>query len=68
MLTKLLEGGILSPDTVTALRRMKGFRNILVHAYGAVDDRLVYDVVTQRMGDLTRFAGEVRAILARGGR
>ncbi len=66
VLTKLLEAGILSPDTVTALRRMKGFRNILVHEYGAVDDRLVYEVVTQRMGDLTRFAGEVRAILARG--
>lgn len=67
LLAKLLEGGFLSAETVGALRRMKGFRNILVHEYGTVDDRLVYDVVTQRMGDLERFAREVRALIREGG-
>jgi uncharacterized protein YutE (UPF0331/DUF86 family) len=44
---------------------MKGFRNVLVHEYGAVDDRIVYEVVVHRMTDLAKFGGEVRALLAK---
>lgn len=65
LLNKLLQAGLLSEQTVATLRRMKGFRNILVHEYTAVDDRIVYEVVTQKIGDLARFAAEVRAILDR---
>jgi uncharacterized protein YutE (UPF0331/DUF86 family) len=65
VLTKLLEARVLSPDTVAALRRMKGVRNVLVHEYGAVDDRIVYEVVAHRMTDLAKFGGEVRALLAK---
>lgn len=56
---------LLSGETVATLRRMKGFRNILVHEYTAVDDRIVYEVVTERIGDLAQFAAEVRAVLGR---
>ncbi len=66
ILAKLLHSGTLSEETVTILRQMKGFRNILVHEYAAVDDRIVFEVVTSRLGDLGRFAVEVRAVLARG--
>jgi len=65
LLDKLFQVVLLSEQTVATLRRMKGFRNILVHEYTAVDDRIVYEVVTQEIGDLGRFAAEVRAILAR---
>lgn len=67
VLAKLLQAGILSGETVAILRQMKGVRNILVHEYTAVDDRIVYEVVTQRMDDLRRFTDEVRGILAQGG-
>jgi uncharacterized protein YutE (UPF0331/DUF86 family) len=38
---------------------MRGFRNILVHEYTRVDDRIVYDVASARLGEFDAFIGEV---------
>jgi len=50
---KLEQAGVLSPETVRIVKRMKGCRNILVHEYGGVDDELIFDVVRSRRGDFT---------------
>lgn len=42
------------------LRRMAGFRNVLVHGYDDVDLRVVHDVVTNHLGDLLAFVDAVR--------
>jgi len=45
----------VDPDTGRAipdLRRIVGFRNVLVHAYASVDDRIVWDIVQTRLGPL----------------
>jgi uncharacterized protein YutE (UPF0331/DUF86 family) len=42
---------------------MKGFRNILVHEYGRVDDRIVFDVAVNRLGDFEDFKREVLVAL-----
>jgi uncharacterized protein with HEPN domain len=34
---------------ITAHRRIIAFRNILIHGYTDVDDRLVWDIVTQKL-------------------
>ncbi|MGH7860411.1 MAG: type VII toxin-antitoxin system HepT family RNase toxin, partial [Candidatus Binatia bacterium] len=34
---KLARAGVITEDLTETLKRMKGFRNILVHEYGAVD-------------------------------
>lgn len=57
--SKLEEAGLLSPGFVETLRRMKGFRNILVHEYGRIDERIVYDMATTRLGDFEVFRREV---------
>jgi len=56
---KLAQHGVLSRKMVKTLRRMKGFRNILVHEYGRVDDRIVFDVAVNRLGDFEDFKQEV---------
>jgi len=43
--------GVISPQTRETLREMKGFRNILVHEYARIDDRMVYEVARSRLGD-----------------
>jgi uncharacterized protein YutE (UPF0331/DUF86 family) len=43
------------------LRRMIGFRNVLVHGYDEVDLAVVRDVVEHRLDDLLAFVGAVRA-------
>ena len=42
---------------------MRGFRNILVHLYGTVDERIVFEVATSRLEDFARFRREVLAAL-----
>jgi uncharacterized protein YutE (UPF0331/DUF86 family) len=45
------------------LRRMKGLRNLLVHEYGRVNDRIVFELVSRRLGDFEAFKREVLASL-----
>lgn len=42
---------------------MKGFRNILVHEYGEVDDRIVYEAVKARLIDFELFKREIMKTL-----
>jgi len=46
---------------ITDFRSIVAFRNILVHAYAQIDDRLVWDIVQAKLPVLIR---EVAAIMA----
>src|SRR3989338_8732675 len=43
--------GILDDKTAGLILDLKGFRNILVHKYGEVDDELVYENLTEHLDD-----------------
>lgn len=47
---------------VPDLRRIVAFRNVLVHGYATIDDRLVWEIATERAGPLvdalSRLLGE----------
>jgi len=60
---KLARHGVLSQKMVETLRRMKGFRNILIHEYGRVDDIIVFDVAFNCLGDFEDFKQEVLAAI-----
>jgi uncharacterized protein YutE (UPF0331/DUF86 family) len=61
----LLErGGWLAPDLADTLRRMAGFRNVLVHGYDTVNLAVVRDVVEHRLDDLLQFANAIRSRLS----
>jgi uncharacterized protein with HEPN domain len=45
---------------VTEYRRIIAFRNILIHGYAQVDDRLVWDVIDSKLPVLSR---DVQALL-----
>jgi len=47
----------------TYRRHMKGFRNILVHKYGAVQDELVFEMLSERLEDFDKFKKEILDIL-----
>jgi uncharacterized protein YutE (UPF0331/DUF86 family) len=60
----LLErAGWLGADLAGILRRMVGFRNVLVHGYDTVDLAVVEDVLSNRLGDLLEFARVIRGRL-----
>jgi len=56
---KLEAAGVISPQTRETLREMKGFRNILVHEYARIDDRMVYEVARSRLGDFETFKEQI---------
>jgi uncharacterized protein YutE (UPF0331/DUF86 family) len=60
---KLEHAGLISGSMRKRLREMKGFRNILVHEYGRVDDRIVYGVVKDRLGDFEEFKQQILQVL-----
>ena len=64
---KLEQAAVVSPELAALLRRMKGFRNILVHEYGAVDDEIVYETLLTAERDFTRFRREITDALQRVG-
>jgi len=41
------------------VRSMKGFRNILAHEYGAIDNAIVFKIATTRFEDIEIFRNEI---------
>lgn len=56
---KLEIAGIISPQMKEMLKDMKGFRNILVHEYARIDDKIVYQVAKSKLIDFEAFKREV---------
>jgi uncharacterized protein YutE (UPF0331/DUF86 family) len=50
--------GVLEPDLSERMRAAVGFRNVLVHQYGDVDDDIVQERLVD-LGDLDAFAAQV---------
>lgn len=58
----LADAGIIGDDLATTMGGAVGFRNVLVHGYADVDDRLVVDNLTRR-DDLRRFVSTMTRLL-----
>lgn len=58
---RLEQKGVLSQETVRALRKSVGLRNIVVHGYSGIDPAQVHAAATLGLPDLERFAGELSA-------
>lgn len=61
---RLEEARVISSCMKETLKRMKGFRNLLVHEYGRVDDEIVYDTARNRLSDFSDFKKEILKTLA----
>ncbi|CAN5227554.1 hypothetical protein BH20GEM2_BH20GEM2_05440 [soil metagenome] len=60
-LFSLLErNGWIDSTLADSLRRMAGFRNVLVHGYDEVDLDIVREVLTERLDELLMFADTIR--------
>ena len=60
---KLEEAGIITSSRKESLKKMKGFRNILVHEYGHVDDMIVYEILQNNLNDFGAFKQEILRII-----
>ncbi|MBI2629630.1 DUF86 domain-containing protein [Candidatus Pacearchaeota archaeon] len=60
---KLEEKKVITNKMKTILINMKGFRNILVHKYGEVKDELVFENLSEKLGDFDIFKEEILGFL-----
>lgn len=63
---KLEQAAVLSKGMSDTPRAMKGCRNALVHDYGRVDDEIIFEAVTAKLGDFDRFKQVVLRAIERG--
>jgi uncharacterized protein YutE (UPF0331/DUF86 family) len=61
----LARAGVLDDALADDMRRMARFRNRIVHFYGRVDLRLVYDLLQGRVSDFDRYLVAVESYLQR---
>jgi uncharacterized protein YutE (UPF0331/DUF86 family) len=59
----LIEKKVLSDELGEKLKDMKGFRNILIHRYGHVDDEIVYNNLSCHMNGFYEFENAVELYL-----
>jgi len=55
ILNHLEAAGIFNAELIAQVRRMRGFRNIVVHRYGTIDDRLAFSLLHEQLPDFTAF-------------
>jgi uncharacterized protein YutE (UPF0331/DUF86 family) len=63
LIQKIYVKGIISKSLKKILTEMKGFRNILVHKYGEVEDEIVYEILSEKLSDFEKFREEILKFL-----
>jgi len=63
ILDHLAAAGIIDTEVIGKVRRMRGFRNIVVHRYGRIDDRLAFSLLHEQLPDFAVFMGAVEKFL-----
>ncbi len=61
----LIENGILTQELGEKLKDLKGFRNVLIHRYGHVDDKMVYHNLSNYLDDFYKFETAIGSYLER---
>ena len=59
----LNEAGILSDEVSRTMKEVAGLRNLLVHIYWDVDDRMIYAGIQSELSDFDDFIGEIMVFL-----
>lgn len=65
IVSNLIGKGVLSEGWMTRLREMKAFRNILVHRYGRIDDRISFRILNEHISDFQEFVQVIEEFLKR---
>ncbi len=63
LIEKLEQAGLISSGMAKMLKTMKGFRNILVHEYGRIDNAIVFTMATRQLQDFGSFKTEIQQAL-----
>ena len=60
---KLAENNVISEEMSEQLKDMKKFRNLLIHRYGQIDDKLAFENMSENNKDFVGFKKEILEFL-----
>jgi len=63
IINQLLKNEILDDVLAGIIRGMNGFRNILVHRYGKLDDKLAYKIIVKNLSDFKIVETQIMNVL-----
>ncbi len=63
IINNLVKNKILSQSLGNKIKELKGFRNIIVHRYGKIDDKLSFELIKENMDDFERFINDIKKII-----
>ena len=63
IIDQLCKNEILDEGVTDIIRGMKGFRNILVHRYGKLDDELAYRIFAENLSDFQILEDQIMTVL-----
>ncbi|MGC9434977.1 MAG: type VII toxin-antitoxin system HepT family RNase toxin [Methanomicrobiales archaeon] len=67
ILDHIVQHGVISPAMQQKLKTMKGFRNIVVHRYGAINNALAFSILQEHLDDFALFRQEIERFLRSAG-
>jgi len=63
VIENLVKHKIISEEMGEKIKSMKGFRNILVHRYGEIEDEIAYEEIKDGLKDFEKFEKEIESFL-----
>jgi uncharacterized protein YutE (UPF0331/DUF86 family) len=63
IINNLVKNKILPHSIGNKIKELKGFRNIIVHRYGKIDDRLSFELINENLGDFDKIIGSIKKII-----
>ncbi len=64
MLDELQKSGVIKREIIDKIKEMKGFRNYLVHRYGALDDNIAYNDIKTGLEDFIKIFKEIKDVIS----
>lgn len=59
----LEEHGVLQPELASQMRKLSGLRNLLVHVYEEIEDRIIFESLGRDLDDLSEYAQAIATLL-----
>jgi len=63
IINNLVKNKVLSKSLGNKIKELKGFRNIIVHRYGKIDDKLSFELIKENMDDFERIIQDIKKIM-----
>jgi uncharacterized protein YutE (UPF0331/DUF86 family) len=63
IIDNLVKNEILSEEMKEKLKAMRGFRNIVVHKYGKIDDKIAFEILKENLPDFYAFIKRIEEFL-----